>query len=400
MIEKIAVTNFKSHTFTEIELGRVTALVGPNACGKTSILQAAHHSIKFADTLDEGIFNAENHPKQIVRRGASSFNLSLSGHIEEERWEISVIYGPSNFGQNVYGTELTVKWQFGNQTYYRIKTLQGPESKQFLSSGPVEINRQMRLLNEGNFAKIIADAKTNYYKGIAKYLASASYSDSVTPEISPEGDGLASVLAFLILSDPARFEAINEALAIIAPAVKKIRARPAKVTRSEKKVFSVDNAQFPYEEKSEVVGHELIFDTISGSSLSAHTMSEGTLLVLGLLAFIYSPASPRLILLDDIEQGLHPLAQRRLINALKRFADEHDRQILLTTHSPYIVDELDAKDVWVMALDQEGVSHAKRLSDHPDIERGLSVLTTGEVWGAEGEDWVLNDPLPAETANA
>lgn len=37
MIEKISVKNFKNHAHTEIELGRVTALVGPNGCGKSVV---------------------------------------------------------------------------------------------------------------------------------------------------------------------------------------------------------------------------------------------------------------------------------------------------------------------------------------------------------------------------
>ena len=84
---------------------------------------------------------------------------------------------------------------------------------------------------------------------------------------------------------------------------------------------------------------------------------------------------------------------------LKDFAEKHDRQIIVTSHSPYIVDALDAKDVWVMATDKEGISHTKCLSDHPDAKRALDVLTTGELWDAEGEDWVLED-TPAELVNA
>jgi hypothetical protein len=52
-----------------------------------------------------------------------------------------------------------------------------------------------------------------------------------------------------------------------------------------------------------------------------------------------------------------------------------------------------------MATDKEGISHIKRLSDHPDAKRALDVLTTGELWDAEGESWVI-DNAPAELANA
>lgn len=47
-----------------------------------------------------------------------------------------------------------------------------------------------------------------------------------------------------------------------------------------------------------------------------------------------------LILIDEIESSLHPRAQRRLIRDLANVARERELQIILTTHSPYILEEL------------------------------------------------------------
>jgi len=47
-----------------------------------------------------------------------------------------------------------------------------------------------------------------------------------------------------------------------------------------------------------------------------------------------------LILIDEIESSLHPRAQRRLIRDLASKCREDELQIILTTHSPYILDEL------------------------------------------------------------
>jgi predicted ATPase len=50
-----------------------------------------------------------------------------------------------------------------------------------------------------------------------------------------------------------------------------------------------------------------------------------------------------LILIDEIESSLHPRAQRRLIRDLANVARERELQIILTTHSPYILEELPEK---------------------------------------------------------
>ena len=47
-----------------------------------------------------------------------------------------------------------------------------------------------------------------------------------------------------------------------------------------------------------------------------------------------------ILLIDEIETSLHPRAQRRLMRDLARVAREQEVQIVLTTHSPYVLDEL------------------------------------------------------------
>jgi predicted ATPase len=47
-----------------------------------------------------------------------------------------------------------------------------------------------------------------------------------------------------------------------------------------------------------------------------------------------------LVLIDEIESSLHPRAQRRLIRDLADHCREREVQIVLTTHSPYILEEL------------------------------------------------------------
>lgn len=47
-----------------------------------------------------------------------------------------------------------------------------------------------------------------------------------------------------------------------------------------------------------------------------------------------------LILIDEIESSLHPRAQRRLIRDLAERCREREVQIIFTTHSPYILEEL------------------------------------------------------------
>lgn len=52
------------------------------------------------------------------------------------------------------------------------------------------------------------------------------------------------------------------------------------------------------------------------------------------------PTRYSLILIDEIETSLHPRAQRRLMRILAERCRLNDLQVILTTHSPYILEEL------------------------------------------------------------
>lgn len=52
------------------------------------------------------------------------------------------------------------------------------------------------------------------------------------------------------------------------------------------------------------------------------------------------PPEHGLVLIDEIETSLHPRAQRRLIRDLAELCRERDLQIIVSTHSPYVLAEL------------------------------------------------------------
>ncbi len=60
-----------------------------------------------------------------------------------------------------------------------------------------------------------------------------------------------------------------------------------------------------------------------------------------------------LVLIDEIESSLHPRAQRRLIRDLANVCRERELQIILTTHSPYVLEEL-PKTARLQIFEQNG----------------------------------------------
>ena len=76
----------------------------------------------------------------------------------------------------------------------------------------------------------------------------------------------------------------------------------------------------------------------NGTSYSGFHQGAGELTAAELLSVQFDKYS--LVIIDEIESSLHPRAQRRLIRDLAEIAREKEIQVILSTHSPYVLAEL------------------------------------------------------------
>jgi predicted ATPase len=228
-------------------------------------------------------------------------------------------------------------------------------------------------------------------KMVATRLAEPSYSDRPDPVVGDDGGGLASVLAFIALNQPDRFHELQEHLRFVIPAVKRVRFNRVPVNRVETEVVTIENARLSRIVTREYIGDQLILDFQGAPDIPAHLASEGTILTLGLITALLGTDRPRLVLLDDLDHALHPIAQRKIIPLLRRILEENpELQIIATTHSPYPVDELEPKEVRITWAGEDGVTRCDRLDSHPDFERWKDEMWPGEFWSLVGEQWVAN----------
>ena len=61
---------------------------------------------------------------------------------------------------------------------------------------------------------------------------------------------------------------------------------------------------------------------------------------------------PTVFAIDEVENSLHPSLQRELMNVIKKVSEKF--QILITTHSPYIVNELNEDNIAILKKDSLG----------------------------------------------
>jgi hypothetical protein len=232
--------------------------------------------------------------------------------------------------------------------------------------------------------------RTVFLRLNAATLAKPSYSEDDPPRMESTGAGLASVLAFMALNDPQGFKDLVAMAWPLIPRLRRIRFRKATVYRTERELVRFGRDTVERRSRRPYQGELILFDFEHAEKVSARTASEGTMLMLGLLTVLLGPARPRILLLDDIEHGLHPLAQKQVVGVIGQVLEKHaDLQLLATAHSPYLLDHLSPEQVRIMAAGPDGHARCGRLTDHPKFVKWKEEMSPGEMWSLFGDKWLV-----------
>jgi predicted ATPase len=372
MIRSLSLRHFKAHRSTDIELGRLTVLVGPNGAGKTSVLKALQIMSQLVTVSPRELLQGELEPETLLNRGAAhSIKLRTQGELEKKKWSTSAeisLGEPDVSGKRPWAAVLESHTpSLGERS---AKTGQS-----FSNLGIDPLWRQL--------------ASATLFRMDPRKIAAPGYSDDATPCVEPDGENTAAVLASLKLGDDERFDAVVSGLRRIVPSIKRVRIRPARLIKTVL-VSGDQRARGDFSARNiEVSGHRIAFDFNQADDLPASSASEGTLVTLALLTALNARPRPHLLLIDDIEQSLHPLAQIELIRQLSELLEQlPDLQLVATTRSPYVLDGVDPSQVLVFYPRQSGGIAVKRLSEHPDAERSKGTLSAGQIWSLDPEEWV------------
>ncbi len=373
MITELTLQQFKAHTATRIPLGKLTVVVGQNAAGKTSILEGLLLLSRLLDQPPESVFTGKYDLRWVLRRGATEeLKIQALGCTETSYWEFLVTAPDTTI------EKARVDWTD------RTRPMNADQEKALRSVFGDELDKQ-RFPTPPAGASALRGAVALRLE--ASRLAEPSYSEDETPRLEEDGYGLATALSTLKLTSTEQFMAMEHMACQVIPRLKRISFKRTKMTQPLPRASKAEKRNGSASETQTVIADELVLDYEDAAGLPAHAASEGTLLVLGILCAIFSPSRPNLLLLDDIDRALHPVAQNELLRGLHSvLASSPDLQIVTTTHSPYLVDALEPDEVVVLARGARGMVVAKPLSAHPKAGL-LDVLTTGELWTAEGEGW-------------
>lgn len=388
-IRKLHVESFGCVKNATVELSPLTVFVGPNDSGKSMLLRALT-TLSTASEIDKGwrdIFpEVQDLRAQTFNGRGDAIRLSLEGDAGESSFEYDVTVGAwptyaAIRNERVHVDNLQVeradmKLRLGAPGG-ESKWVDAPDGvRPFTHSGnPWSFVVQ----GEGDPAarKEKLEPLAKAIRGLAVYsLRPESLRLPTAPgaALLPDGTGFSSALAHLLLNDRDAVERLERALSA--------------AMRHVKRLGVVQQAG-----QGGAVLYDLQIITRSNARISSAMISDGVLLYLGYLYLVLGPNPASVLLVEEPETGIH---FGLLKSVMKLFRDmttgAHGgppTQVILTTHSPLLLNLVEPEEIRVVRRDDEGATQISNFADADNLSELLDYQGPGEVWVNQGEDYLV-----------
>ena len=119
------------------------------------------------------------------------------------------------------------------------------------------------------------------------------------------------------------------------------------------------------------------------SAISVSGVSDGYLQLLLLLIALFSEGHRESVLLfDEPETSLHPWAMVVFARAVKVAAEQWNKQVFVSTHSPVLISQFEPRDILVAGV-EDGRARFDRLSEIDEIRDLLEDYAAGSLYMSE-----------------
>ena len=109
-------------------------------------------------------------------------------------------------------------------------------------------------------------------------------------------------------------------------------------------------------------------------------LSTGTLRVLALLATLRHPQPPPLVLIEEIENGLDPRSIHLLVEEIRTAVLTGVTQVVLTTHSPYLLDLLKLDQLVLVTRNAAGEPRFHRPASDASLAEWAKAFAPGRLY--------------------
>jgi predicted ATPase len=369
-ITRVRLRHYRSIAACDVTLGPLMLLVGPNGSGKSNFLDALRLT---AQALTENLDNALHE-----RGGASEVLGRPQGH--PKHFGISVEFDAHDF-QGTYSFQLDVAADGEHHVTYEHCEIRAKGSHQQWSytvhDGKLDSTERVMPQGFDDRLYLVAASGLNpfrvTYDGLANINVYNINPDVMRPlrtvgggdPLRRDGANIASVLGRLKRESPDTKQRIEEYLSHIVEGV--VGVDPQRLGSWETIEFRQHMAGDP-----------------EPWTFPATSMSDGTLRAFGVLCALLagSPSSRSPVGIEEPEAALHPAAAGLLLDALRDASAA--RQVLVTTHSPDLLDSSAIKPTELLAVRAtNGITEIAPIDQAGQRAIRESLYTPGELLRAD-----------------
>jgi predicted ATPase len=213
---------------------------------------------------------------------------------------------------------------------------------------------------------------TEEYRFVPDAMRSASKAEP-NPTLSTTGDNLAAVLNSLLTGpDRAAVVELEGKLREAIPTLQGLSTPAADASGSLRQIeFALAGPSRP------------------PVTIPSSQASDGAMLLTAFLALAYGN-TPQILLIEEPENGLHPSRLQMVIEILRKMSrgevGNQPRQIILTTHSPLLLNFVQPEEVRIFQRAADGATRVTPMDQIPNIERLHKEYAAGEMWYLFGEE--------------
>lgn len=385
-IEYLRVENYRALKHVEFKnLTPVTALLGPNGSGKSTVFDVFAFLSECFESGLRRAWDRRGRAKELKTRGSDG---PITIEIKYREPRLSPITYRLSVDERRGSPVVIEEWlqwsRKGRGKPFRFldyregigKAVSGeqPDAEDTRLEVPLKSADLIAVNALGQFADhprvaALRDFITGWYVSYFSVDETRGQPEAGPQDrLSRTGDNVANVIQFLGERHPRRLEHIFKVLRARVP---KIESVLAEAMPDGRLLLQIKDAPFDH-------------------PVLARFASDGTLKMLAYLILLYDPAPPPFIGIEEPENFLHPRLLPDLAEECRK-ASEHS-QLLVTTHSPFFVNALGAKEVRVLYRDEQGYTQVVRASDIPGVTQFMEAgASLGHLW-MEGR-FGVGDPL-------
>jgi predicted ATPase len=391
MIRSLTIRNYKSILDHSIELGRINVFIGENGCGKTNILEAvglAGAALTDKLSTEELLLRGLRVAKPSIMRSAFPGNRAKDIEIEttfdKKNSDASLHIALRLAAEGESTAEAKWSEKLGREEVdFKTEELMSKELARAVAETAAKMQGAQSTLQEVLPFALAAVFRDRYapraqlrelvgeyaiYNANALVLRGLQVVSQRVP-LGIHGERLDYAISTLpaeVWADVLeRARCISWLENVVVDATDQLKYQGHKLGQSQSTLYFHDKHM---RRRSNI--------------FSAENVNEGILHVLFHLTLFVSEGTPKVLGIDNIDTAMNPQLCRDLMKQLSELAVKHDKQALITTHNPAILDGLNLGDdeqrLFVVYRNDDGHTLTRRISAKPQPDG--QKLKLSELW--------------------